>query len=124
MIILCDKEYAITVVTYQSFYLYVISNTSMIQALLSFPVVQQDFSINVFSLTFRAVIAFKMSSDNPETPTSNVGTHNYNNSSTLTVAHSCGNNNKLNSCNELQNKNRICRDFVRGSCRRLYCKVC
>jgi hypothetical protein len=30
---------------------------------------------------------------------------------------------KGNNLNEQQNKNRICRDFVRGACRRLYCKV-
>lgn len=33
------------------------------------------------------------------------------------------NGNKGNNSNEQQNKYRICRDFVRGSCRRLYCKV-
>lgn len=30
---------------------------------------------------------------------------------------------KMNNCNDQQSKNRICRDFVRGSCRRLLCKV-
>lgn len=37
--------------------------------------------------------------------------------------HYSNGNNKGNNPNEQQVKNRICRDFVRGSCRRLFCKV-
>lgn len=42
----------------------------------------------------------------------------------LIISHSNGQH-KINNSNEQQqlNKYRICRDFVRGSCRRLYCKV-
>lgn len=70
----------------------------------------------------------KMSSDNQESPTSNSGTHNSSqifSTSTVTssaASHLCGNN-KLNNEQQIQSKNRICRDFVRGNCRRLYCKV-
>jgi hypothetical protein len=47
------------------------------------------------------------------------------NHSTNVLSNGQYNNNgyKMNNCNDQQSKNRICRDFVRGSCRRLLCKV-
>lgn len=63
-----------------------------------------------------------MSSDSPDSPNNNAGPHNSSQISSAPATSGMKSNINLGE-QQLQNKNRICRDFVRGSCRRLHCKV-
>lgn len=71
--------------------------------------------------------ALDMASNNSGSDSKNSNfNQNSNNTTVLAPNNSQYNNNKngYNSSNDQLNKHRICRDFLRGQCRRMFCKVC